>query len=461
VPIQLRRAAKSVARPDHRLAFLDQASFLTSRATGRVQLIQCVWIYDHAVDFDALARFHRDFGYGLFGRRIERSSLPFGRHRWVSSLGPASVLDIAGSARPRGEVSDWADERSLLPVDPEAGPGWHLGVLPLTDGSTAISLVASHCLGDGIGTILAIVDAVKGIRRDFGYLPPRSRTRLRAVATDARETVQGLPEVTRTLVAAAKLVARRRPDRPEPTALQPVSGRVADDDRNIVVPAVAIFIDVDEWDACAKARGGNSFSLLAGFAAKLGERMGRRSTDNGAVKLLIAMNDRAAEGDTRANALLLVQVGVDPTDVTTELSHARAAIRQGIAKARDEPDEAYEHLALTPFTPKWAVKHLAEGVFGFGDPLVSCSNVGDIDPAVGRADGTDAEYVFIRGVDQNISRQDLEHGGGHLLVASGRLNGRIFVTVVGYQPGEENSKPRLREVAAHTLAEFDLTGSIY
>jgi hypothetical protein len=461
VPIQLRRASKDVERPDYRLAFLDQASFLTSRATGRGQLIQCVWIYEHAVDFDALKRFHRDFGYGLFGRRIERSPLPFGRHRWVSSLGPATEMDIAEIARPRAEVSDWADERSLLPVDPELGPGWHLGVLPLTDGATAISLVASHCLGDGIGAILAIVDAVNGNRRDFGYLPPRSRTRLRAVATDARETVQGVPEVARTLVAAAKLVVRRRPDRPEPTATRPASGSATADDRNVVVPAIAIFIDVDEWDACAKARGGNSFSLVAGFAAKLGERMGRRRADNGTVTLLIAMNDRAADGDTRANALLLAHVSVDPTDVTTDLSGARAAIRQGIETVRDEPDEAFEHLALTPFTPKRAVKHLADGVFGFGDPLVSCSNVGDVDPAVGRADGTDAEYVFIRGVDQNVSRQDMERGGGHLMVASARLNGRIFITVVGYQAGEENSKPRLRELAARTLAEFDLTGSIY
>jgi hypothetical protein len=459
VPIQLRRAAKAVARPDYRLAFMDQASFLTSRATGRGQLIQCVWIYEHAVDFDGLKRFHRDFGHGLFGRRIERSPLPFGRHRWVSSVGPAAEMDIAEVARPRADVSDWADERSMLPVDPELGPGWHVGVLPLTDGGTAISLVASHCLGDGIGVILAIADAVNGNTRDFGYPPPRSRTRLRALATDASETVQGVPEVARTLAAAAKLVVQRRPDRPEAAGPRPAGG-AADDDRTVVVPAIAIFIDVDEWDARAKALGGNGFSLVAGFAAKLGERMGRRCADNGTVTLLIAMNDRAPEGDTRANALLLAHVSVDPTDVTTDLSGARAALRHGIETVRDEPDEAFALLALTPFTPRRAVKHLADGVFGFGDPLVSCSNVGDVDPAIGRADGTDAEYVFLRGVDQNVLRRDLERGGGNLLVASARLNGKIFITVVGYQASEENSKPRLGELAARTLAEFALTGSI-
>jgi hypothetical protein len=436
---------------------MDQASFLSSRATGHGQLIQSVWVYEHPVDFDELRRFHRDFGYGLFGRRIERSPLPFGRHRWVATLGPAAALDIAEVARPRADVSDWADERALLPVDPEWGPGWHLGVLPLTDGATAISLVASHCLGDGIGTILAIADAVKGVRLDLGYQQPLSRTRPRALAIDARETVKGLPEVARTLAAAAKLIVRRRP---EPTAWQPVPVGGGDDHSAVVVPAIAIYIDVDQWDACAKAHAGNGFSLLAGFAAKLGELMGRRRAEDGTVPLLIAMNDRAPEGDTRANALLLAHVNVDPTDVTTDLSGARAALKQGIVNVREQPDEAFELLALTPYTPKRAVRHLADGVFGFGEPLVSCSNVGDVDPAIGRPDGTDAEYVFLRGVDQNLTRHDLERVGGNLLVASARIGGRIFITVVGYQAGAENSKLRLRELAARTLAEFGLTAEI-
>jgi hypothetical protein len=38
--------------------------------------------------------------------------------------------------------------------------------------------------------------------------------------------------------------------------------------------------------------------------------------------------------------------------------------------------------------------------------------------------------------------------------------GKIFITVLAYQPGAENTKPALRELAARTLAEFDLTGQI-
>ncbi len=173
--------------------------------------MQVVWVYEHAIDFDGLRRFHHNLGYGLLGRRIERSPLPFARHRWVLDRGPSDI-DIAECARPRAELSDWADERSQLPVDPEWGPGWHLGVLPLTDGSTAVSLVASHYLLDGIGLIVALVEAILGNTRDLGYPPPRSRTRLRAVVQDARQTARDAPEVARALVAAAKLARRRRHD---------------------------------------------------------------------------------------------------------------------------------------------------------------------------------------------------------------------------------------------------------
>jgi hypothetical protein len=37
---------------------------------------------------------------------------------------------------------------------------------------------------------------------------------------------------------------------------------------------------------------------------------------------------------------------------------------------------------------------------------------------------------------------------------------KVYLTVNAYQPGAENTKAALRELAARTLAEFDLTGKI-
>jgi hypothetical protein len=443
--------------PDNRLSFTDQLLFLGQRATGQELVMQCVWVYEHAVDFDGLRRFHRNFGYGLYGRLIERSPLPFGRHRWVSSLGPPADIDIAECARERAELSDWVDERAQLPIDPEWGPGWHLGVQPMTDGSTAVSLVMSHCLSDGLGALQTIVDGIKGNRRDFGYPAPRSRTRARAVVTDLRQTAQGAPEVTRTLVAAAQQAFRRRHEITRSGASRPTPGAGGDD--NVVMPAITIYIDLDDWDACANSLGGSSHSLVAGFTARLSDRMGRRRADDGAVILHLPISDRTPD-DTRANAASIAIVSVDPKQVTTDLSGARVAIKEALKTLKETPDETLQLLPLTPFIPKRAVKRGSDVVFGFADLPVSCSNLGDVDPVVARADGTDAEYVMLRGVDRHVPRHVLERRGGLLTVLAGRIGGKISITVVAYQPGAQNSKPHLRGMAADTLAEFGLTAVI-
>lgn len=456
-----RRSTASDVRPDNRLSFMDQAMFLMQRATGRDAIVQCVWVYEHAIDFEALRRFHHHLGDGLLGRRIERSPLPFARHRWVRDRGPADI-DIAERARPRAELSDWLDERGQLPVDAERGPGWHLGVLPLTDGSTAVTLVASHCLVDGLGIVGAVADAAGGNTRDLGYPPPRSRSKLRTLLQDAGQTVQGAPEVRRAIVCAAKM-ARRGPRRGTPSPpSRPIPVRTTDHDEPVVVPAVAIHVDLDQWDARAKALGGTSHHLAAGFAAKLAERMGRRREGDGAVTLQIPLSDRT-EGDTRANTLSFVSVSVDPDPVTSDLSDARAAIRQAFDTLRRAPEQASPLLPvapLAPFAPKRTLKSLTEAAFSYADLPVAFSSMGDMPLTAGRPDGTEAECVFGRGMIQRVMRGDLERAYGELALFLLRTGGRMCITVTAYQPGGENSRSELRDLAARTLAEFQLSGAI-
>jgi hypothetical protein len=454
------RASKGDARPDNRLTFVDHALFTAQRAADLNEVAQVVWVYEHAIDFDGLRRFHHNFGCGLLGRRIERSPLPFARHRWVADQGPSDI-DIAECARPRAELNDWADERSQLPIDPVRGPGWHLGVLPLTDGSTAVSLVASHYLLDGIGLVIALVNALLGNTRDLGYPPPRSRTRLRAVVQDARQTARDAPEVARALVVAAKLARHRRHDVTQPPASRPVARRGGDGDDALIVPGIAIGVDLDDWDARAKALGGTSNTLVAGFAAKLGERMGRRRAGDGTVTLQLPMSERA-EGDTRAIAVSIARVSVDPTRVTTDLRDLRAAIKQALKTLRETPDESLLLAPLTPFTPKRTLRRGVDAAFADPDLPVVFSNLGDMGSVVSRLDGTDCEYAYARAMRQHMSRQWLERIGGQMNVLSLRTQplGKIFISVVAYQPGAENTKPALRELAARTLAEFELAGTV-
>ncbi|CAN5307444.1 hypothetical protein BH11ACT7_BH11ACT7_20330 [soil metagenome] len=441
-------------RRDDRLAYLDQASLLSVRATGRHQLGQLVWLYEHPVDYDGLRQFHQNFGHGLAGRLIERSALPFGRHRWVSVPGPQSDLEIA-APRTRDQLNDWMDEQAQRPIDPEFGPAWHIAVLPMTDGSTAVSAVISHTVGAGIGLLLTTARAATGKTVDFGYPAPRSRTRRRALADDAAQTMRDLPELGRTIIGAAKLAYRRRSDFTNAGESRAVATTSAGDE-NVIVPTAAVFVDIAQWDARANVLGGNSYSLLAGFVTRLAEQMGRHRAD-GAVSLLVAMSDRT-EDDTRANAISLATVVVDPAPVLADLSGVRAAMKKGLQELKETPDETFELLPLTPFVPKKAVQRTTDVMFG--DLPVACSNVGDLDPAVGSPDGTPSEYLFLRPVDQNVTRREIERAGGQLVVASGRLNGTVSIGIVAYENGGANTSAHVREIAAKVLAEFELTGTI-
>lgn len=455
------RRFQFAASPDNRLTMIDESFFSGHRAAGQKEVTQCVWVYQHDVDVDGLRRFYHNLGYSLMGRRIERSPLPFARHRWVADRWPLDI-DLAERARPRAEVSDWADERSQLAIDAEYGPSWHFGVLPLTDGSTAISVVASHYVIDGLGFAVAVADAAAGRARDLGYPLPRSRTQLRAVLQDARQTARDAPEVARALAEAARLIrnqaGRRRDIPPSPTS-RPVRFGGEEPADTIVVPAIAIYVGVHDWDARAAALGGTSNTLAAAFAAKLAEHTGRRRDNDGAVTVQLPMSDRV-EGDTRAVALSLAKVSVDPTRLTTDLSAARVAIRQALTRLRETPDEAPRLLWLTPLTPRPALKRMVGAGFVDPDLPVIVSNLGDLGWQVNQADGTPAEYMYGRGVRQGVTRQWLEQIGGEMYLLSLRIGGKVAITVRAYQPGAQNTKPGLRELAAHTLAEFGLTGEI-
>lgn len=445
-------------RPDeHRLAFLDQTALELMRATGRGQLMQCVWVYEHPLNYEGVKRFHHNLYESLGGRLVELSPLPFGRPRWVRPSGPPPPLRIAERARPRAELLDWADELGNLPIDPINGPGWQLAVQPLDDGATAVSIIASHVIGDGAGALMAVFEAVTGIMRDPGYDRAGTRNRRQAVVSDLRQAARDVPHALRTLAKAAKLAREKRADfrRARTARTGPA------DTTPVVVPSVAVFVDTDVWDAKAAELGGNTYSLVAGYAAKLGEKLGRRRAADGAVTLSIAINLRESLEDDRALAMAFANASLDPMSLTTDLTEARTAVRVAREKAKNEPDAAMEVMPLVPWMPTNAVKGVVDLMFAYSDDLpVSCSNLGDLPPDLARVDGTDAEYVFIRALDTDVTLGELQRSHGQLVVVSGRINGRLSISVEAYELGAENSKERLRRIAAETLEEFGISGEV-
>jgi hypothetical protein len=436
---------------------MDQASFLGLRALGYGALVQFSWIYNRPVDVDGLRRFHRYLGYGLLGRRVERSPLPFARDRWVFSRGPED-LEIAETPRPRADLNAWTYERACLPLDPEYGPNWHLGVLPLEDGGTAISLVTSHTVVDGLGILQAITDAANGRIRYLAYPPPGSRTRGRALLQDGRQTFASAPELARALAATVRLARDRRTDVASSIASAPPSPRLAGDDRPVPVPSLTAYVDLAEWDARAKSIGGNSNTLLAGFAGRLGVRMGR-ICDDGTVTVSLPISDRS-ENDTRGNALVFPVVSVDSTHLSSDLGEIRVKFKQALADLAETSEELLAPLPLTSMTPKWLARRAAGMGLGAADLPIGCSNVGVMDPAVSRPDGSDADYASGRLIEPGINKRTLERIGGQLFLVSGRDRRKIWFSINAYLAGRANSQDALREVTSETFAEFDLTAEI-
>ncbi len=440
---------------DNLLAYMDQGSFLGLRALGRQPLTQFVWIYDHDVDVDGLRRFHGHLGYGLLGRRIETSPLPFGRHRWVAHTDPAD-LDIAASELPAEQVWEWADTRAQLRIDPECGPAWHLGVQPLTPGGAAVSLVASHSVADGRGLCLAIAEAVGGTRRDLSYPAPRDRARRVAVLQDLGTAVRSLPDAARGLVAAVRTArtATASKDRRPPARKQPVSIGA---NHRVVPPTATVWIDLDQWDRRAENLGGKSNSLFVGLMSRLALALGRVASD-GRVQLSLPVSDRI-DGDTRANALTVLRLSADPAVVTDTLADLHSEMKAALTALPGTSRDLLASMGLVPFTPRVLVRRL-EMVAGDLSDDVGCSNLGECDPAINRPDGTDAHRMAVRAIESTITPAVLDRMHGYLFGGAGRVNGRIFVSVGAWVPGTSNSKQQLREWLGQAVVDMGLTGML-
>jgi hypothetical protein len=445
---------------------MDESFFLDFRAQGHGVMIQFVWIYEHEVDLVALGRFHQNLGHGLLGRRIERSSLPFGRSRWIQWSPPAD-FEVAGKARPRSELTAWIDEQAALPISLDIGPTWRLAVQPLLEGGAAVTLVVAHGIADGVGLSQAVADAVNGMTIDLGYPAARSRTKIQALGEDTRQLMRDLPLILKALVtspqAAKELplrlrpglksgLVRRREDR-KSTALV----RTANDSSE-VLPSVTALVDIQSWDERAKSSGGTSNSLLIGLTSRLCDIFGWLDTD-GLVNLTIPVNERE-DGDTRGNALTGVALTLDPS-VATDLGAIRVAVKAALSRLGEVRRVIRSQLPLTPFVPEFIADRFQDVLMRSAN--ITCSNSGDLDPATNRPDGTEADFFYVRQAraKEMASRTFLRRVGGLFFpVVSGRLGGRVYVSVCYANADGSTTTETLTEAVRQVFDEFELPAII-
>ena len=463
---------------DDRLDLMDQGSFLGLRALGHQPCTFLTWTYERPVDLDALARFNDRLAQTLLGRLVQRSPLPGGRHRWVA-VASARPLEIESAARRREDVQDWTEELGDRGVDPEHGPGWRVGVLPLTDGGTAVTLVTGHTLGDGLCKLQAVADAVQGIERRPAH-PLRGTMRRRSLLVpDLVAIVCSLPAVVRAVLAGIR-VARAQPssgairDREWPRSARPspsggrdratrgvgaaAGGAPAEVGDPFHAPAACVRVDQVAWDAEAARLGGTSNTLVSAFAARLGDRLSRTDAE-GRVTLAVPVSTRI-EGDTRANALDSASIVVDPKGLDEDLTGLRAATKEALAGMAQRSHQLAAVLPLIPLTPPVAVRKAEAVAMGAAAAPVGCSNHGRVDPAVLRIDGSEPDDFWVRLGEPGQTAPDLDRIGGLLYVLSGRALGRVYLSVAARPVGGGLDREALHRLVAATLAEFGLTASV-
>ena len=459
----------------------DQALYLAHTAAGHEAVIQLLWIYRHPIDLDGLRRFKSHLEQGLLARVIRPSLLPGGRHHWVAA--PPSASDLAVGSQPvsRGDLHAWADAQVQLPLDPARGPAWNLTVQPITDGSTAVSLVVSHCIADGLATIMAVCEAVRGERRALEDLRPRGRAvslsrEIRQLVLDGPTTLRAL---TRAVVGGAtgigRLALRRgkssvRSGRQAPSHASHAHSRAhshtpsrrsteREPDRAVSLPSVSIGVPRSIWSARVKRAGVSDSAMLTAVAAALGTRLGR--VRDGSVSIMFPVSLRSGSTDNGGNRVSIATLPVSVDALSGPSKDIQRALLAKIRATRRGPGGVEALLPLIPFVPRVLVAAGSNLAFGFSANVpVTCSYVGTFPPDVLRIDDTEAEEFTFRGVDRRLSERSLERRGGVATLLAGFVRDSMVLTFVAWQPGAVTDAARLQTIAGEILADYELRGDV-
>lgn len=440
------------AGADDVLCYLDQGSFVALRALGRGPAPHAIWLYPHAIDEAAVRQFSERLALGLLGRLVQRSPLPWGRHRWVANPVPGPVtwfhdpLPIEDLPKLRRALLD-------LPLDPERGPGWRLTVQALEGGGCALTLLVSHTIADALATKQAIADAVAGRRLDPGFPAPSCRWSPAMLARDSVESVRALPGVWRALVALVRQSHKGRAGPPRSSSRARIShDRV---DPAVDMPLAQVVMDAGACRQRASDLGVASNTLIVAFAARLAFRMGRVNA-SGRVKMVLPVSARHSN-DRRGNALRSIVVMADPDACRNDPRALQRDLKAALASLIRHGDDLSPLLPLIPYVPLWLMRHLERVALG-ADLPVACSLVGEVPLDVNRPCG---EALLLQGSFlERYKASELERMAGVLYILSYGLGERLFVTVTGYVPGRATTLAELAPFARDALADIGLSGTV-
>lgn len=440
------------AGSDDVLCYMDQGSFVGLRALGRGPALHLTWLYPHAIDEAAVRQFSERLARGLLGRLLQRSPLPWGRHRWVANPVPGPVTCFRDPL-PNECLPKLRRVLLDLPVDPERGPGWRLAVQALEGGGCALTMLVSHTIADMQATNQAIADAVAGRRLDHGLPAPSWRWSPVMLARDSVESLRALPGVWRALVA---LVRRSRKGR---AGLSRSSSRARSSHDHFEpaadVPLVQVVMDAGACQQRASDLSVASNTLIMAFVARLAFRMGRVDA-SGRVKLVLPVSDRHS-GDRRGNALRSITVMADPHACHNYPRALQRDLKAALASLIRHGDDLSPLFPLIPYVPLWLARRLERAALG-ADLPVGCSLIGELPLDMNRPCG---EALLLQiSILERYTASELERLGGVLFIPCYRVGERLFFTVSGYVPDRATTRAELAPFVRDALADMGLCGTV-
>jgi hypothetical protein len=448
-----RRGGAGDPDADDVLCYMDQGSFVGLRALGRGPALHLTWLYPHALDEAAVREFSERLTRGLLGRLLQRSPLPWGRHRWVANPVPGPVtwfrdpLPIASLPKFRRVLLD-------LPVDPERGPGWRLAVQALEGGGCALTMLVSHTIADSHAASQAIADAVAGRGIDLGFPAPSWRWSPVMLARDSVESLRAMPDVWRALVVLARRSRKGTPG----LSRSSFRGSRSRHDRfepALDVPLVLVVMDAGACQQRGSELGVASNTLIAAFAARLAFRMGHVDA-SGRVKLVLPVSDRRPN-DRRGNALRSITVMAHPDVCRNDPRALQRDIKTALASLIRHGDDLSPLFPLLPYVPLRLARRLERTALG-ADLPVGCSAIGELPPDLNRPCG---EALLLQAsLLERFTASELERLGGVLFVGFYRVGERLFVTVSGYVPDRATTRDELAPFVRDALADMGLCGTV-
>lgn len=435
------------------LGYLDQAFFASLRALGRQPIDYYLWLYRHPLDEASVNRFNQRLAQGFLGRLLQRSPLPWGRHRWVANPVPAPVTWYPDSL-PVESLPAWRNSLVELPLDPEHGPGWRLAVQPLVDGGAALALLVSHTIADGKATNQAITDAVAGRPFEPGFPPPSKRWSPANVVRDSMESLRALPDVWRALKA---LVRQPKADpRLAAPAAEPRPWSEGTTGESVeMLPLAQVIMDQQACEARAAKLGVKSNTLVTAVAVQLAFRLGRLGVGR-LVELVLPVSDRQP-GDWRGNALRTVTIPADPDNCRLDPSTLLESIRAALQSQNRRSDDPSLILPLIPYVPHWLIRRFERKILPTRVPT-TCSLIGELHPDMNRPCG-EASLLHISIMEPHTVSL-LERLGGGLFLVGYRLRGRLIITVIGHKPGRVTNCAELRAHVKAALSDLGLDGEV-